>query len=466
MALESAAFRVGGLVSGLSTDSIVSQLMEIERKPIDLLNTKKDTMTEKLTAWRNFNTRVQAMSVQTERMSTESNFKAGKATSSNVDILTVTAGNDVAEGSYQVTVKQLAQNHQIASQAYSSYDQKLGTGTIQITIGSASYKPIEIKEGSNNILAVRDAINSSNAPVSASVINAGTLENPQYKLSIASKVNGKDGELTVDINLSGGTTPEMTTVQEAKDAKIVLGSGAGAMEITRSSNSIGGVIGGVTLNLVSADETKPITITTSPDTNTIKTNVNNFISQFNYMVDFFTEQFSYDTTTETAGTLFSETNLYLVKEQMYGMLTELAPNDGDFNSLADIGIEINSAGKLVVTNESLFNDAIENKTDDLSKLFTGENGIGTKLNDYIDTINDPVNGLIQSMDTFYTGEITAIEDKIEVKEEYLTRVETRLYSTYTNLETTLAKVQAQGSYLEQQITAMFNSGSNNSSSSG
>lgn len=464
MALESAAFRVGGLVSGLSTDSIVSQLMDIERKPIDLLNTNKDTMTDKLTAWRNFNTRIQALSVQTGRMSDEDNFKAGKATSSNTDILTVTAGESVAEGSYQVTVKQLAQNHQIASQVYNSYDTKLGTGTIQITIGSASYKPIEITAENNNLLGIRDAINNSNAPITASVLNAGTLSNPQYKLTIASKVNGSDGKMTLDIDLSGGTAPTFTDVQTAQDAKIVLGSGAGAVEISRSSNSIGGVIGGVTLNLVSADETKPITITTSPDTNAVKTNVNNFMTQFNNIVDFFNSQFDYDETTGKGGTLFSDTNLYLAKEQMYSLITELAPNDGSFSSLADIGIEINAAGKLVVANETLFNDAVENKTNDLSKLFTSEKGIGTKLDNYIETINDPVNGLLQSMDTFYTGEITAIEDKIDLKEEYLTRVETRLYSVYTNLETTLAKVQAQGSYLEKQITAMFNSGSSSSSS--
>lgn len=464
MALESAAFRVGGLVSGLSTDSIISQLMDIERKPIDLLNTNKDTMTERLTAWRNFNTRVQGLSVQTERMSDTDNFKAGKATSSNTDLLTVAAGDDVADGSYQVTVKQLAQNHQIASQAYTSYDTKLGTGTINITIGSATYKPIEIKEGSNTILAVRDAINASNAPVTASILNAGTLENPQYKLTIASKVNGKDGELTVGMDLTGGTTPAFTDIQAAQDAKIILGTGAGAVEINRSSNSIGGVIAGVTLTLVSADETKPVTITTSPDKEAVKTNIKNFMTQFNYIVDFFNAQFDYDETTGKGGTLFSDTNLYLAKEQMYGMITELSSNGGKYSSLSQIGIETDATGKLAIKDQTLFDEAVDNNIDDLSKLFAGEKGIGTKLNDYMDTINDPTNGILQSMDTFYTGEITAIEDKIEIKEEYLTRVETRYYKTYSNLETTLAKLKAQGSYLDQQITAMNNTNSSGSSS--
>ena len=464
MALESAAFRVGGLVSGLSTDSIVSQLMDIERKPIDLLNTNKDTMTERLTAWRNFNTRVQALSVQTERMSDEDNFTAGKATSSDMDLLTVTAGDNVAEGSYQVTVKQLAQNHQVASQAYSSYDTKLGTGTISISIGSATYKPIEIEEGSNSILAVRDAINNSSAPVTASILNAGTLENPQYKLTITSKVNGEDGEMTVDMDLTGGTAPEFTDIQAAQNAKITLGTGAGAVEISRSSNTIAGVVSGVTLTLVSADETKPVTITTSPDKDAVKTNVKNFMTQFNYIVDFFNSQFDYDETTGKGGTLFSDTNLYLAKEQMYSMLTELSSNDGEFSSLSEIGIEVGASGKLVIKDQALFDEAIDGKMEDLSKLFTGEKGIATKLNNYIDSMNDTQNGILQSMDNFYTGEITAIEDKIEIKEEYLTRVETRYYKTFTSMESTLAKLQAQGDYLEQQIAAMSQSYSSKSSS--
>ena len=451
--LGSSSFSIGGLVSGMDTNSIVSQLMEIERKPIDLLNTNKDTATEKLTAWRSFNTRVQALSVSTERMAEESTFHAGTATSSNTDILSVTAGEDVAEGSYQITVKQLAQNHQIATQTYSSLDEKLGTGTIQITVGNAGYKPIEITEENNTLTGIRDAINNSSAPVTASILNAGTVDNPEYKLTLTSKVNGKSGELTMDIDLSGGTAPAFTDIQAAQDAKLILGSGAGAVEITRSSNKMGGIISGVTIDLVSADENEVVTISTSPDTNTVKTTINNFLNQFNNMVDFFNDQFEYDENQGYTGTLFSDTNLYRAKEKMNDIVSELIYNEGDFHSLSEMGIEFNDVGKLVVTDENLFDDALEKNMDSVSALFTGENGIGVKFNDYIDEINAS-DGLLQNMDDYFTEEIEAIDERIDIKEEYLTRTEQRYMQKFSNLEVQLSTLQAQGDYMSAQFSAM------------
>ena len=62
-----------------------------------------------------------------------SSFGGRTATSSDEDIATITASDKASTGSYELAVTQLAKGHSLASGAYTSAADTVGTGTLTIS---------------------------------------------------------------------------------------------------------------------------------------------------------------------------------------------------------------------------------------------------------------------------------------------------------------------------------------------
>ncbi|MCE1245872.1 MAG: flagellar filament capping protein FliD [Firmicutes bacterium] len=463
----SSGFRVGGLVSGLSTDSIVSQLMDIEKKPITNLENKKTDLTSKLTAWRSFNTRFQAFTTAVDDLTDADNFKGGSATSSNSDLINVSTSGAVVSGSYTVTVKSLAQTNQISSQGYSSSSSSLGTGTFTIKVGSASFEPITLDSTNNSLNGLKEKINSGSYGVTASIINTGG-DTPQYKLVLTSNTSGSKGAIEISNTLSGGVSPTFSTIQEGTDAHIVLGksgTSSSAIDIYSSSNSVTDVVPGVTLDLKGVDTSEEVSITVSQSTKSAKAAINSFIEQFNNLADYFDDQFYYDSATEKTGTLFSDSTLISTKSQLYSMVTSTYGTGSSISDLSKMGITLDKSGKLAITDSDALDKALDDNMSDTVKFFTdSENGFATKLNTFVESANDTTKGIFTTTEDYYNSEIEDIDNQITAKNSYLEKVEARYYEKFSALEAAMAKLKSQGDYLSQQISAMSNSSSSSSSS--
>jgi len=450
-------FKITGLASDLDTESIITQLMSIQERPIKTLENKQTEITEKLTAWRSFNTRFQAFTTSVDDLTDAESFKGGTVTSSNEEIMKAKTSGAVASGSYSVTVKSLASTHQVSSQGFTSASDSVGTGTVTIKVGSASFEPITLEAGNNSLTALKDKINSGSYGVTASIVNTGGTT-PQSKLVLTSNTTGTKGEISITSNLTGGTSPAFTQIQAAKDAHIVLGSagdGSTPIDIYSSSNTVTDVIPGVTLELKSADETKAVNITVEQSTSAAKTAVNNFISQFNNLVTFFDDQFYYDATTEKTGTLFSDTTLLNVKNTLYEMVTNRYGTGSGISDLSKMGIELNNAGKLAVTDSDALEAALKNNSNGVIQFFTDKtNGFGTKLNEYVESTNDSVNGVFTTTEEYYNDEIADIENQITNKQAYLEKVKQTYTIKFAAMESAMATLKGQADYLDAQFAAM------------
>jgi len=461
--ISRSTFNVGGLISGLDTNDIISQLMEIERKPVKTLEAKKTSVTEQLTAWRELNTRIQALKIYSAKLAKESTFQARTATSSNEDILTVSASSGINTSSFTVTVKSLATSHQLASQSYTSSSAEIGTGTVQITVGSNTYEEIEIDEDNNTLIGLMNAINDGDYGVTASVIKA---EEDDYRLVLTGKNTGSSKEVSVDMNLSGGTSPEFSTIQSAADAHIVLGTGESALDIYRSTNIINDAVDGVSINLKSADENTQVTISLSNNTSSARTQIDNYITQFNNLVSYFEEQFAYDPETGETGILFSNTSLVQVKNDLYSAATDPIRGDFSYHTLNEIGIGVDATGRLVVEDEALLTNSLEDDIEGVMQFFTDEdNGLAVRLDSYLEDITDTESGILYTTEEYFNDQIEDLDETIEVKEEYMTRLEEQYYEKFAQMEAALAKLQTQSEYMDHQIAALHtNSGNYNNNS--
>jgi flagellar hook-associated protein 2 len=359
---------ISGIISGLDTQSIISQLMDLARTPVIRMETRKATLSNQITAWQDANTRILALKTKADALATASTFDAKTATSSDESIVKSTATYSAQAGSYYLTVNSLARAHQLKTEGYANTTSTVGTGTISIGVGSGAAKDIVIDESNNSLVGVRDAINRAGAGVTASIINDGTAGSP-YRLIITSNTSGVEGRLTVTTSptLFGGVAPD--TLQTGEDASITLGADAGAITVSKGSNTITDLIPGVTLNLQKADPSKTITITIANDTATVKQAIQDFVEQYNNIIDFINTQFKYNAETNTGGTLFGDPSLRLIQSELtsraFNTVTGL---NQTIVVLSQIGITSTTGNKLSL-NEADLDSALASSLSQVKGLF-------------------------------------------------------------------------------------------------
>ncbi|WP_214842356.1 flagellar filament capping protein FliD [Exiguobacterium sp. s150] len=101
--------RFGGLASGIDTDTIVKQLMQVERVPVDKLEQKKQVTEWKRDAYREINRSLMSLRNSAVDLMFSRNFYAKTASSSDVSKISVTAGPSSGNSALRIdSVTQLA----------------------------------------------------------------------------------------------------------------------------------------------------------------------------------------------------------------------------------------------------------------------------------------------------------------------------------------------------------------------
>jgi flagellar hook-associated protein 2 len=131
----------------------------------------------------------------------------GVSVGSNAPFTAAVTGAPI-NGSYPVTVTQLASAQILASQGYASDSASVGDGTATITIGGQA-TPITINSTNDTLSGLAGAINAAGVGVTAQVVNTGAPGAP-YRLEISSNSTGAAQSFTINANLSGGTAPDFT----------------------------------------------------------------------------------------------------------------------------------------------------------------------------------------------------------------------------------------------------------------
>jgi len=190
-------FSVGGLMSGIDTDSMFAQLETVMRKPIELAEERKKDFELKLSVYSTLQSKLETLRTAAKDMDNENEFFSYSASSEDTDILTGTATSNAIAGSYDIKVDQLARAHTIRlAGTYSSTD-TLGTGTLTIKVGDNDSVDVDVTSSNNTISGLANEINSmDDLDVRANVIYDGD----EYILTLTSKNTGEDNIITVTVD--------------------------------------------------------------------------------------------------------------------------------------------------------------------------------------------------------------------------------------------------------------------------
>ncbi|HKY76876.1 MAG TPA: flagellar filament capping protein FliD [Acidimicrobiia bacterium] len=328
---------IDGLVSGLDTTTIITQLMSLERQPQNRLKTQKTTISSEIAVYQTLNTKFSALASKAQELARPAGWALMKATSSSTAV-TATATSSASAGQLSFTVQQLARAEAAASSGtVASTAVIVATGPVTVHVGTET---VNIDPGNGSLSALVDAINASGAGISAAAVKVGTAG---YRLQISSTTTGAGSDIVVDNTNLSASLGSFVTVQEGRDAVIRIGEGAGAYDVSSPTDSINDLLPGVSVQLLEADPLKTVTVTVAADANAIADKVSALVDAANAALSAIASNSTYDPETRKAGLLLADGNARRLADSVYSAISSLVPGSS-IGSAGGVGISLGKDG--------------------------------------------------------------------------------------------------------------------------
>jgi len=454
--------RIGGMSSGLDTEAIISSLIESYSLPQTQI---KDQITEdedKLTAWDSLDTKITTLRLAASELSSYTTWRQMSATPVDSTVMTATAGISATAGTYAITVSTLARAHRFTSDAQSSTTTALGlTGDFDIEGETVSVISTDTLEG------IRDKINTASLnitdatkAVKASIIGKSlVIERSQTGAGSISITDGTNNILQSGaggLGIMTGTVASPTaTLKNVIQTGADLSATINGVAITATSNSgVTDAVQGLTLNFLKEDST---TLTVSHDTASIKSLITDYLAAYNDAMDLAQVQGSVNLS--SSGTVTEYGSLqgnYLIssiqiKARSIMTTRDTDPNNMDqsYNSLYTVGIwSTGQENQFEITDEDKLDDALANHFDEVEDLFRNYNsGIFRQMNDYLYSLQDPVEGSLTTTIQTIEDNISSNTTKVSNMQSDIDDYEAMLWEHFTTMEDNVSSLKSQGSYL-------------------
>jgi len=460
----------GGLATGLDTNSIVTQLVALERqRSLDPLTTQQTTTTNQQSAFQTFNTKLLTLLTAVNKLSDPTSAIVQQASSSDASVVTATAGSGALTGTTEITVNHLAQAAIASSasgKASATSTIATGSGSFAFRVGTGTVQTIAI-DTTTTLDQLASAINDTKSGATASVVNVGTDSNPDFRLRIASDQTGTANAVSI---VTDDTTLGVAVSQPGADASFNVSGFTDPL--SRSTNTVSDVIPGVTLNLLAKGG--PVTVTVGADVQAVTDQVNDVVKAFNDIQTFvdgqstITQDTTADARTVTIGPLALDGTVRGILDSLHSIISSQVSGVSDqYGVLAQIGITTQRDGTLAF-DTTAFQTELGAHGGDVAALFAGSGsapGVADKLADYLNGITAPA-GLIDVHSQSFTTELSDLSNSIAAGQRNLDAFQANLQEQYTNLELVVSTLKSQNGFLSSALGTSSSSGSGTSSNSG
>ncbi len=468
----SPAVNLTGLVSSTDWQSLASEINANQLTAAETpVNNDLTTQKNLLSAWQSFNTTLSALTsyISTNNLNAASGYQAftgsltcadSSITASNV-LSAATGTGTIAAGTYSIEVSQLAVAEKIASDPQTSSTTALGYSGNMVINGTT------VSVASTDTLSdIVTKINSADAGVNASLLNtSGT----QSCLTIESSGAGSSSITLADG--TGSTVLESLGLVASGLPKHLLQSGQDAAfsvdgySMISASNTVTGVIPGVTLTLTGLNPSTPVVLTISQDTSGLSTDASTLVSDLNSVLTYINSQNTYNSSSSsssssTSNVLMGNPTLYGIKNSINDTLLGNIQGNSTYTTAASIGITFGPDGTLSLDSDTFSAALSANPTETVNAIQSLSTALYTNLNAYV----DPSTGILTSLQS-------SISDKITQDNTQLTQVEAQcaqqaqmITNEFNNLEVVIEQANTTKTWLTDMVNEMTNT-SNSSSSS-
>lgn len=467
---------ISGVGSGLDIQSIVSQLVAVERAPLTKLAAQQSTLQAKLSTFGTINSQFDTLASAASKLSGASGWNPVTATSSNSDAIKVTASAGAPATSLTMEVDYLAKAQSAASTSVTA-GSDIGSGTLTIEIGQwtgSSFAgngdtPVEvtIDPDAMTLADIASAINDADAGVSATVLKDSTGERLLVRSKSTGEENGfrisaadDDGQDTDAAGLSQlafdlGNANGMGQTQEARNAHAIING----VDVYSASNRLTDTLPGMTIQLLQ-ETTQSVEIDVSSDMESIKANIDAFVSAYNTINATIATATRYDAGTKVAGTLQGDSTAVGLQNALRSMMRSIS-GSSPYAKLSEIGITFQTDGSLSV-NTGTLDDALNTDFQGVKDLFTIDTGeattmgFGHKIEAFAEGLIES-GGLISNRRDALQKAIDRNNDEQDKVNDRADRAQTRYLAQYTAMDVAVGKLNSLSSFVAQQITLWNNS---------
>ncbi|WP_027997025.1 flagellar filament capping protein FliD [Simplicispira psychrophila] len=464
---------------GLDVKSIISQLVALEKRPLDTLKLQAATTTTKISAFGQIKSLVSTLSDAASKLTSVTGWNNVATTSSDSAFVSATATGGTQATSFNVEVQALAKSQSTAS---GSITGAVGAGTLKIELGSwgattpgatgtfvrnASTTAIDITVSASDTVAdIASKINGSNAGVTATLLtDAGgqrlLLRSKETGLESGFQLTTADGALGA---LSRLTSAEITpaATQIAANAKATVNG----IAVESATNTFAATVAGVTFKAEKlTDSGKPITISVAKDTSAIQANVEAFVKAYNEVNKTLNEGTKYDKASKTVGLFQGDSTALGLQSALRSAMQAVSPGSTVYQRLADIGIVQKTSsdpmataalgGELTVDTAKL-NKALSDNPEEVKKFFRGDsnvatNGLAVKLKTLAAGML-ATGGFFSSKDTVLQASLKRNEQDQASVNIKASNFEKRITARYSALDTQMSSLNALNAYVSQQVT--------------
>jgi len=435
---------VPNAIEGLGTvnvSSLVSQLMQVEAQPRNILATQRDAVNQTNTAWQTLNTNFATLRTAAEKMVgiktslTQPAWSVSSVTSSSTSVAG-TASSGALTGSYAIDVTQLAATHRLL----------FGTAVPTTTTAATGSSIDFTQNGTTTTLALTDtslagvaaAINAkTDLGVRAALINTGA----GYRLQLSSSSSGAAGAFTVTGLTADIGVPTITAT--GADAQIRFGPGVDDVASAKT-NTFTDVLPGVTFT-VSKLETG-VTLNVADDATAMGNQIKAIVDGINSARTFIGSQTAYDVKARKGAALTGES----LPRELAAKLSAVVTNGVNGQSLSKIGIQVDRTGT-VSFDQTKFAAALASPTVDTRGLATA---FAKSVRDIAADASDVTKGTIASQIASGTTTLKRMDTALTNWDDRLASRRTALTRQYAALNVQLQSLQSQQSSLSGAIAKL------------
>ncbi|GAB3356558.1 flagellar filament capping protein FliD [Modestobacter lapidis] len=434
-----------GLISGMDTASLIGQLMQVEANPQTLLKRKLAETQNDAAAYREVNTKFDALRDAAELLTRTTTWAAATASSSSTAV-TVTAAPGATAGSVSFGVTSLAAKHAVFSSdaPWAATTTAFGPTSLTLTPEDTATPAttIAIPAGATLGEAVT-TINDAGAGVTAALVNTGS----GYRLQLTSTAAGAASEFAV-------TGLPTTVLTQASDAKLRVGTDAVGYDVTSTTNTFKDLMPGVTLTV--SQTGGPVTVGVASDPEAVATAVESLVAAANAVLTNIDKHTS--TKTGSIAVLKGDSTL----RGLTGKVLEAVSYAIGGASAAQAGIQLTRDGEITFT-KATFIAALESSPALAQQLVNGTPAAGT--DPAVPGVAQRLTELAKNATNFTSGTLTLkanstdslasdLQDRIEDWDRRLAIRESTLTRQFTAMETALSSLQNQSAWLSSQVSSL------------
>ena len=438
-----------GLASGIDTESLIEQLVNVEKQGARALETRKSNAGRRKAIIADLVSKMQSLKTAATAMNTPEEVRAFTATSSDETRIKVTGSGAAQPAQLAIRVSSLARAQTSVSSLFPSSDGAIpmvpGAGQLGIQVGDG--EPVMIEFTSLDTLdVVARTINEQVEGVHAEVIKTGP---GGYQLAISSDEGGAANALTFT---EGGTSlgflaPDSVKVT-AQDAAFTLNG----IPITRTTNTVSDAISGLTFEL------RSVHAVTNPDTNIsvatdpagVEAKVKTLVNAFNGLADMVSGQLTYNGVARGQDSLFGDSTVRALQRSLSDLATRSYPHGEGDVSLGQLGISLGRDGRLSIDSAKLAK-AMSEDPKALEHLIAGESGIAVAVNALVTQYTRAGDGFLSAKTGSLTREMSDFDLQIERIETRASRVGDQLRAQFKTLESLMSRFQSQ----QAALASMF-----------